>query len=111
MKRLIDAVWLEVLLKKALDVITNNIPAAVLNEDEDLLKACQNQYSAYSTALALLDHAPTVEAVPVVRCKDCKHWGAGIAAETECVKCCVFGKYMVGENGYCVYGEMRKGKE
>ena len=49
--------------------------------------------------------APTVEAVPVVRCKNCKHWGTGVAGETEHVKCCEYGKYMVGENGYCVYGE------
>lgn len=48
---------------------------------------------------------PTVEAVPVVRCKNCKHWGTGVAGETEHVKCCEYGKYMVGENGYCVYGE------
>ena len=48
---------------------------------------------------------PTVEAVPVVHCKDCKHWGTGVAGETEHVKCCEYGKYMVGENGYCVYGE------
>ena len=41
----------------------------------------------------------------IVHCKDCKHWGTGIAGETENVKCCEYGKYMVGENGYCVYGE------
>ena len=41
----------------------------------------------------------------IVHCKDCKHWGTGVAGETENVKCCEYGKYMVGENGYCVYGE------
>ena len=41
----------------------------------------------------------------IVHCKDCKHWGTGIAGETENVKCCEYGKYMVGANGYCVYGE------
>ena len=41
----------------------------------------------------------------IVHCKDCKHWGSGVAGETENVKCCEYGKYMVGENGYCVYGE------
>ena len=52
--------------------------------------------------------APTVDAVQVVRCKNCKHWGTGVAVETEHVKCCEYAKYMVGENGYCVYGEQRK---
>ena len=43
----------------------------------------------------------------IVHCKDCKHWGTGVAGETENVKCCEYGKYMVGENGYCCYGEKR----
>mgnify|MGYP006969208999 CR=1 FL=1 len=51
----------------------------------------------------LLLNAPTVEAKPVVHCKDCEHWGTGVAGETEHVKCCEYGKYMVGENGYCCY--------
>ena len=41
----------------------------------------------------------------IVHCKDCIHWGTGVVGETENVKCCEFGKYMVGANGYCVYGE------
>ena len=41
----------------------------------------------------------------IVHCKDCIHWGTGVAGETENVKCCEYGKYMVGANGYCVYGE------
>ena len=43
--------------------------------------------------------------INIVHCKDCKHWGTGVAGETENVKCCEYGKYMVGANGYCVYGE------
>ena len=41
----------------------------------------------------------------LVHCKDCIHWGTDIAGETEYVKCCEYGKYMVGANGYCVFGE------
>ena len=41
----------------------------------------------------------------IVHCKDCKHWGTGVAGEAENIKCCEYGKYMVGANGYCVYGE------
>ena len=52
-----------------------------------------------------IDNLPSIE---VVRCKECKHWGTGVAGETEYVKCCDYGKYMVGENGYCVYGEEKK---
>ena len=56
--------------------------------------------------ISVIKEQPTVEAVPgVVRCKNCTHWGTGVAGETEHVKCCEYGKYMVGKNGYCVYGE------
>ena len=65
-------------------------------------------YSEIEVANLLLQ-APTVEAKPVVHCKDCVHWGTGVAGETEHVKCCEYGKYMVGENGYCCYAE-RGGK-
>lgn len=56
-----------------------------------------------------VEFAPIIDAVPVVRCKDCKHWGMLSAPpETENIKCCDIGGYMVGENGYCVYGEARE---
>ena len=41
----------------------------------------------------------------IVHCKDCKYWGTGVPGETENIKCCEYGNYMVGANGYCVYGE------
>ena len=44
-------------------------------------------------------------ALNLVHCKDCLYWGTGVPGETENVKCCEYGKYMVGANGYCVYGE------
>lgn len=49
------------------------------------------------------------DSVPVVRCRDCKHWGATnwSLGETDHVKYCKPGRYMVGENGYCVYGERK----
>lgn len=73
-------------------------------------KDAEQQKHSYSTLMLyeiayMIEDAPTVEAVPVVHCKNCKHWGTGVAGETEHVKCCEYGKYMVDENGYCVYGE------
>ena len=49
--------------------------------------------------------ANIVDAVPVVRCKDCKHWIKDVAGCTEFVGRCEWANWMVGENGYCVYGE------
>ena len=52
-----------------------------------------------------LEELKAYREVKIIHCKDCKHWGTGGAGETENIKCCEFGKYMVGANGYCVYGE------
>lgn len=49
--------------------------------------------------------------VEVVRCKNCIHWGTGYVAETEHIKECEYAHYMVGENGYCVYGEVENEHE
>ena len=43
-----------------------------------------------------------------LRCRECKHWADGVAGCTDYVKCCKIGFYMVGENGYCVYGERKQ---
>ena len=76
------------------------------------MKRMQMDIVAKATAIKTINQQPTVEAKPVVHCKDCVHWGTGVAGETEHVKCCEYGKYMVGENGYCCYGaDMRTSAE
>ena len=65
-------------------------------------------YDYYGNVIDVLEIAEKLKEhrdMNIVHCKDCKHWGTDIAGETEYVKCCEYGKYMVGENGYCVYGE------
>lgn len=71
--------------------------------------------SVFSTVFSALDieellsNVPTVEdAVEVVRCGNCKHWGTGCAGETDRIKECEYAHYMTGTNGYCVYGERRE---
>ena len=59
--------------------------------------------------LRWIRNQPTIDAVEVVRCKDCKNWKhLDHLGCTDFVKLCKWGGYMVGANGYCVYGE-RKG--
>lgn len=55
-----------------------------------------------------IEEAPTIDAVQVVRCKDCKWWGDRDHLATDNVKYCQFGRYMVGANGYCIYGEVKE---
>lgn len=68
-------------------------------------------YDYYGNVIDVLEIAEKLKEhrdMNIVHCKDCKHWGTDIAGETENVKCCEYGRYMVGANGYCVYGEKRR---
>lgn len=53
-------------------------------------------------ALSLVDDAPTVDAVEVVRCMECKHW------ESHCngkAGSCQKRKGVARANDFCSYGE------
>lgn len=51
----------------------------------------------------VIDACPTVDAVPVVRCKDCKHLYGTI--------CAVCGLLPRKPDDFCSYGERKDGKE
>lgn len=58
-----------------------------------------------------IDESPTVDAVPVVRCKDCKHWREGTSF-SYCDKLYGMGvldalDYMTAEDDYCSMAERR----
>ena len=55
-----------------------------------------------------VDEQPTVDAVPVVRCKDCK-WLYGVMDDY----CCINHKGLVEicENSFCSYGERKEGAD
>ena len=88
-KRLIDANALK-------EQMTANFQQALWHGCDD---------SAYPVVEETIDDAPTVDAVEVVRCKDCKHWQDIGKGCTDHVRCCEIGFYMIGENGYCYFGE------
>lgn len=75
--------------------------------DADVLKhyATGGVTSVGILTCAEIDNAPTIDAVPVVRCAECKHWMKDVAGCTEFVGRCEWANYMVGAIGYCVYGE------
>ena len=66
--------------------------------------------SVKAYAIHKVESARTVDAVKVVRCKDCKHWQdqeEGVVESAICVR----EKPMVmeiGPHGYCSYGERRE---
>lgn len=67
--------------------------------------------AGWNGVINLIEQAPTVEAVPVVRCKDCKHYGC----EKEPSHGTVYhfckrhkGLVVVRRDTYCSYGERKK---
>ena len=64
---------------------------------------------AVSGVIGHIYDEPTVDAVEVVRCRDCKHWLKDVAGCSDFVGRCEFASYMVGATGYCSYGERKDG--
>ena len=99
-------------LDEAIEINRNNVEINRKNADKEKER---NNYELYQTLIECsegneqyaewLEELKKYIEMDIVHCKDCKHWGTGVAGETENVKCCSYGKYMVGANGYCVYGE------
>lgn len=54
-----------------------------------------------------VDEQPTVDAVPVVRCKDCKHY----EPFREHYGFCKIGGMLNGNGHFCAYGERKGGDE
>ena len=53
-----------------------------------------------------IDKAPTIDAVPVVRCKDCK-WLYGVMDNYCCIN--HRGLVEICKNSFCSYGERKEG--
>ena len=69
--------------------------------DADALKeAFYERGLGYQAIDELINEAPTIDAVPVVRCKDCKHY-LGLA------ECEFEGHFSGGTNYFCSYGERK----
>ena len=58
----------------------------------------------------VVDNAPTVDAVEVVRCRDCEHWKEPWLEGVTSGKC-MLGKTMITETDhFCSYGERKINK-
>ena len=90
----------------------------LIRRDEILAKQCGGRISANDVR-----QAPAVDAVEVVRCKDCKYWGDedGISEKDgiRFARCnihnhCMHGEYIgwcPKEDDFCSYGERREENE
>ena len=99
MRRLIDADLLS-------EAIHENVPAPY----DDASWAKDN-------CLAEVEMAPTVNAVHVVRCRECQHWkptgskAGNSFSDMEYIGGCEFTKYCRRESDFCSYGERKEGTD
>jgi len=84
--------------------------------DADKLKAyLQDKYVMYDHTLADIDAQPTVDAEPVVRCKDCKYFDHSDFGKGEECWCKHFVStddythcHKVMEDDFCAWGERKE---
>ena len=76
-----------------------------------LLRALPDDLPYKGSVRRVLMQAPEVEAVPVVRCMDCRNWRNGgyqmgvDAQHMECGGVCRLNRISQVEGGFCSYGE------
>ena len=75
---------------------------------EDWLENGENEY-VYDTNCILesIDEQPTIDAVPVVRCKDCKN-NPGLKTKTKDMLWCRKWQKEVRKTDFCSYGERKE---
>jgi len=91
--RLIDADALKESLTETLHRCDEWIENA---KDEETRTIAESNYTAFLESILRVKDAPTIDAVPVVRCKDCFLYGD-----------CKLAKF-IGDNGYCSCGKERR---
>ena len=86
--------------------------------DADALKSYMDECSKeskfrvyYGYAESFINYAPTIDAVGVVRCRECFGRNCWEKDENGCDICLVSGLYVRGEDDYCPYGEQKGGAD
>ena len=81
------------------------IDANALKREFEWLKSVVNESSKDEVmdVMQRIDNAPTVDAVEVVRCKDCVHYNGEACLNT-------YGEFEPEPTFFCAYGE-RRGKD
>ena len=82
---------------------------------KDILPA--DYCAGWNGLIGLIEKAPTIDAVPVVRCRECKHWkpsgskAGNSFSDMEYIGGCEFTKYCRRESDFCSYGERKEGAD
>ena len=95
---------------KLLETYKKWIPQLLSKEDEGDRRGVE-------TCIMVLEDMQTVDAVPVVRCRDCQHWkptgskAGNSFSDMEYIGGCEFTNYCRRESDFCSYGERKEGAD
>ena len=111
-QRLIDANAVVRAISEEKHTIPVTVPAASYElVHEKPYKHGEAMRGGIRKALRCIEQAPTVDAVPVIRCRDCFGRSCWEKDENGCDICWVSGLYVRGEDDYCPYGERKEGAD
>ena len=105
--RLIDADVLKESLTETLHRCDEWIENA---KDGETRTIAESNYTAFLESILRVKDAPTIDAVPVVRCKDCRHWSEMQNSAGACLRHSVIaGSWWNGTDStdYCSFAERR----
>lgn len=86
---------------------------AYIDRDAFIEKTCSDcgwgckPGDAFCLTITKVMEAPLADVVPVVRCKDCEHWGGRDGYGHNCLR--EFDWYVAGPYDFCSYGALRDG--
>ena len=99
----------------------DEIKIQVKRQYEDCHGYSGNKKAIYREAIlavrSILHSAKTIDAVPVVRCWECKHWkpsgskAGNSFSDMEYIGGCEFTNYFRRESDFCSYGERKEGAD
>ena len=103
--RMIDANAYAAEMKERQDTLKEMIDAAVKDDNWELYDKLSRSFGVFVEAKLTLDNMPTVDAVPVTRCEQCK-WCEYPAHNSTGYACKLFGR-CVKWDWFCADGERR----
>lgn len=103
------------------DLISGHRLMSVIKPMVGIFAADDEFYISYNAVLNAIEYSPTIDSVPVVRCKDCKHrpidtvgkgYGEDLSFDDgyKCPCRCEdpFYSWMPGDDWFCANGERRE---
>ena len=85
--------------------------------DADAFLEKMKRTSRYFDVVFDVEEMPTVDAVEVVRCRECQHWkpsgskAGNSFSDMEYIGGCEFTNYYRTESDFCSYGERKEGAD